>query len=177
VLNLASLVEQTALRHPDKAAFVLGERRLTYRELDGAARKLAHRLRAMGIEPGDKVALSCPNLPYFPIVYFGILKAGAVVVPLNVLLKRREIAYHLQDSQARAYFCFEGTPELPMGEEGAAGFAEAADCEHLVAITADPAAPPPMEGATTLGALLAAGDAAFDTVQKRWRRAAMVDVA
>ena len=71
-----------------------------------------------GIEPGDKVALSCPNLPYFPIVYFGILKAGAVVVPLNVLLKGREVAYHLDDSDAKAHFCFEGTADLPIGERG-----------------------------------------------------------
>ena len=68
-----------------------------------------------GIQPGDKVALSCPNLPYFTIIYFGILKAGATVVPLNVLLKGREVAYHLADSDAKAYFCFEGTPELPIG--------------------------------------------------------------
>ena len=67
-----------------------------------------------GLSKGDKVALSCPNLPYFPIVYYGILKTGAVVVPLNVLLKGREIAYHLGDSEAKAYFCFEGTAELPM---------------------------------------------------------------
>lgn len=167
MLNLATMVEQTALRHPDKAAFVLGEQRITYRQLDGAARKVADRLRAMGVGRGDKVALSCPNLPYFPIVYFGILKAGAVVVPLNVLLKGREVAYHLQDSEARAYFCFEGTAELPMGVEGAAGFAGAPACEHLVAITADPAAASPLAGATTLGALLAAGDPAFDTVQTR----------
>ena len=57
----------------------------------------------MGIRAGDHVALSCPNVPWFPIAYFGILKAGAVVVPLNVLLKPREIAYHLKDSDAKAY--------------------------------------------------------------------------
>ena len=68
------------------------------------------------------MALSCPNLPYFPIVYYGILKAGAVVVPLNVLLKGREVAYHLADSEAKAYFCFQGTAELPIGQEGYAGF-------------------------------------------------------
>ena len=55
------------------------------------------------------MALSCPNLPYFPLVYCGILKAGATVVPLNVLLKGREVAYHLDDSDAKAYFCFQGT--------------------------------------------------------------------
>ena len=71
-----------------------------------------------GIQPGDKVALSCPNLPYFSLIYWGILKAGATVVPLNVLLKGREVAYHLGDSDAKAYFCFEGTAELPIGAGG-----------------------------------------------------------
>ena len=70
---------------------------------------MANLLVSRGIRPGDKVALSCPNLPYFPIVYYGILKAGATVVPLNVLLKGREVAYHLDDSDAKAYFCFQGT--------------------------------------------------------------------
>ena len=86
-----------------------------------AANQVANLLVSRGIEPGDKVALSCPNLPYFTIVYYGILKAGATVVPLNVLLKGREVAYHLDDSDAKAYFCFEGTAELPMAKEGHAG--------------------------------------------------------
>ena len=86
-----------------------------------AANQVANLLVERGIEPGDKVALTCPNLPYFPIVYYGILKAGAAVVPLNVLLKGREVAYHLDDSDAKAYFCFEGTAELPMAQEGHAG--------------------------------------------------------
>jgi len=54
--------------------------------------------------------LSCTNIPQFPIIYYGILKAGAVVVPMNVLLKAREIAYHLTDSSAKAYFCFGAAP-------------------------------------------------------------------
>ena len=69
---------------------------------------MANLLVSRGIKPGDKVAFSCLNLPYFPIVYYGILKVGAVVVPLNVLLKGREIAYHLADSDAVAYFCVRG---------------------------------------------------------------------
>ena len=60
-------------------------------------------------------------MPWFPIAYFGILKAGAAVVPLNVMLKPREIAYHLKDSDARAMLAFEGTPELPIGEMVARG--------------------------------------------------------
>ena len=85
-------------------------RRMTYAEVERGrqhGRQPAGRARAS--EPGDKVALSCPNLPYFSLVYCGILKAGATVVPLNVLLKGREVAYHLDDSDAKAYFCFEGT--------------------------------------------------------------------
>ena len=93
----------------------------TYAQLDADASKVAAGLVSLGIAPGDHVALSCPNLPAFPVAYFGILKAGAVVVPLNVLLKPREIAYHLRDSDARALIAFEGTPELPMARMARAG--------------------------------------------------------
>ncbi|MFP6906891.1 MAG: long-chain fatty acid--CoA ligase [Verrucomicrobiota bacterium] len=154
MLNIATILETQAQRNPGRTAIVLGDTRLSYAQLNGAASQVANGLVARGIQPGDKVALSCPNLPYFPIVYFGILKAGAVVVPLNVLLKRREIAYHLNDAEARAYFCFEGSPQLPMGEEGHAGFNDAAGCEHLFIITADPAAPSPIENLATLGMLM-----------------------
>src|SRR5918995_5768571 len=123
--NLSSLLEGSAASCPQRTAVVLGETRLTYAQVDAAANQVANMLVARGIRPGDKVALSCPNLPYFPIVYYGILKAGAVVVPLNVLLKGREIAYHLGDCDAKAYFCFQGTPDLPMGTEGHAGFEQA----------------------------------------------------
>ena len=122
MLNLAVLLEHSARRRPRRTAVVFAEHRLTYAEIDAAACRVAAGLADLGVEPGDKVALTCPNLPYFPIVYYGILKAGAVVVPLNVLFKRREVAYHLEDSDAKAYFCFEGTAELPMGVEGRAGF-------------------------------------------------------
>ena len=115
-----------------------GSVRLTYAQVDAAANQVANLLVSRGIEPGDKVALTCPNLPFFPIVYYGILKAGAVVVPLNVLFKAREVAYHLNDSEAVAYFCFEGPPDLPMGSEGWDGFAEAAGCEHFFLIEARP---------------------------------------
>ena len=107
--NLASLLEDSAQRYGDREAVVLGDARLTYTEVNGAANQVANLLVERGIRPGDKVALSCPNLPYFPIVYYGILKAGATVVPLNVLLKGREVAYHLDDSDAKAFLCFEGT--------------------------------------------------------------------
>ncbi|HET7357129.1 MAG TPA: long-chain fatty acid--CoA ligase [Nocardioidaceae bacterium] len=164
MLNLSLFLEDSARSHPDRDAVVLGDTRLTYAQVDGFANRVANLLRSRGIQPGDKVALSCPNLPYFPIVYYGILKAGAVVVPLNVLLKGREIAYHLGDSDAKAYFCFEGTPDLPMGTEGAAGHAQADGCEHFFLITADPAAASPIDGVQTLGQAVADQPATGESV-------------
>src|SRR5512135_2070564 len=111
MLNLSMLLENQARKRPAAEAVVLSDRRLTYEQVHAAACQVANALVARGIRPGDRVALSCPNLPYFPIVYYGILKAGGIVVPLNVLFKGDEIAYHLRDSGARAYFFFEGTPE------------------------------------------------------------------
>lgn len=167
--NLATLLEHSAERYPDRAAIVLANpqgqsTRLTYAQVDGAANQVANLLVERGIRHGDKVALSCANLPYFTIVYYGILKAGATVVPLNVLLKAREVAYHLGDADARAYFCFEGTAELPIGQEGYAGFEQAPDCEHFFMITVDPAAQSPIVGTETMGAALAQQPPTFDTV-------------
>ncbi|MER7516489.1 long-chain fatty acid--CoA ligase [Streptomyces sp. NPDC126499] len=164
MLNLSILLEDSARAFPDRDALVLGPRRLTYRQVDAAANQVANLLVSRGVRPGDKVALSCPNLPYFPIVYYGVLKAGAVVVPLNVLLKGREIAYHLDDADVSAYFCFEGTPELAMAAEGHAGYREATAVEHFFVITADPEAPSPIAGTETLGQALAGMSTAFESV-------------
>ncbi len=162
--NLASLLENSAEKYADREAVVLGDTRLTYAEVNGAANMVANLLASRGIGAGDKVALSCANLPYFTIVYYGILKAGAAVVPLNVLLKGREVAYHLGDSDAKAYFCFEGTDELPIGKEGHAGFTEAEGCEHFWMITVDPAAASPVEGTETLGQGMNGQQPTFETV-------------
>ena len=165
MLNLSIFLEDSARRYPDREAVVLGDTRLTYAQVNGAANQVANLLVSRGIRPGDKVALSCPNLPYFPILYYGILKAGAVVVPLNVLLKGREIAYHLGDSEAKAYFCFQGTADLPMGTEGHAGFEQADGCEQFFMVTADPAAASPVEGTETLGQALKDQSPVFESVQ------------
>ncbi len=154
MLNLASILENSAREYPEKTALVFMGTRLTYSQVNAMANQVANGLQESGIVKGDRVALSCPNLPYFPIVYFGILKAGAIVVPLNVLLKAREIRYHLEDSQAKAYLCFEGTPELPMGKEGHSGFEQTASCEKFWMMMANPTAPPPMENVETMGMLI-----------------------
>lgn len=155
MLNLSVLLEDSARRYPTKSAFTFMDTTLNFAQINGAANQVAAGLRSKGIKPGDKVALSCFNLPYFPIVYFGILKAGGVVVPLSVLLKKDEIAYHLQDSDAKAYFCFVGTDDLPMGKMGAAGFQEAPDCEHFFMIMPKPDMAAPVEGMQTLGSVMA----------------------
>ncbi len=149
-LNLALVIEQHARLTPEKEAVVFADTRMSYGTLNSFANKVAQSLKEMGIGHGDKVALSCPNLPYFPIVYYGILKAGAAVVPLNVLFKPREIAYHLEDSDAKAVFVFEGTEELPLAQMVAKGFDEVDSCEHLVVMCAEPTDPSPIEGHRTL---------------------------
>lgn len=164
MLNLSVILEDSARRYAEKAAFTFMDTKLNFAQINAAANQVANGLVAKGIQPGDKVALSCLNLPYFPIVYFGILKAGAVVVPLSVLLKRGEIEYHLKDSDAKAYFCFVGTPELPMAQEGFAGFSNAPDCQHFFVITAQATDPSPIEGTATLGQLMAKQPPRFTSV-------------
>ena len=163
MLNLSVLLEDSAREKPDRVAVIFNETKLTYAQVNGTANQIANGLAKLGIGRGDKIALSCPNLPYFPLVYYGILKAGATVVPLNVLLKGREIAYHLADSDAKAYFCFQGTPDLPMGQFGFDGFQQTSTCDHFFMITADPTAPSPIEGTNTLGQLMGTQSPVFET--------------
>jgi len=158
------LLEDSAREEAQRDAIIFNQTRLSYAALNAAANQVANLLVQRGIRKGDKVVISCLNVPYFPIVYYGILKAGAVVVPINVLLKPREIAYHLQDSDAKAYFCFEGTPQLPLGETGYAGFERAGTCEHFFLMAADPTAPSPIAGVTTLGEALRDLPTTFETV-------------
>ena len=164
MLNLAHALERSAFLYPEKPAITFAEKAFTYTQLNAVANQVANALDALGIRPGDKVALSCPNLPYFPMIYYGILKAGAVVVPLNILFKGSEVAYHLNDSEARAYFCFEGTEDLPIGKNGWSGFNETDGCEHFFMITADPAQASDIQGVDTLSALLQNQSAEFRAV-------------
>jgi long-chain acyl-CoA synthetase len=99
-LNLGSIVVDSAARAPEATAVRLGDLGLTYAELDDRSARLATLLRERGLRPGDRVGVMLPNVPEFPIAYYGALRAGGVVVPMNVLLKRREIAFYLEDSGA-----------------------------------------------------------------------------
>ncbi|GAA4910175.1 long-chain-fatty-acid--CoA ligase [Streptomonospora salina] len=166
MLNLAIVLEDSAQKYPDRTALVHGDIRMPYSMLDGLAGQVANLLVERGVRPGDKIALACPNLPYFPIVYFGALKAGAVVVPVNVLSQSQELAYYLDDAEAKAFFCFEGTPELPLGERGKEAFDAAPGTEHFFVLPgAALATESSIEGAQTLWAALEGVSDRFESVQ------------
>ena len=106
--NLAVMLPESARKTPDKVAVILGESTLSYAQLDALSDRVSASLLAAGVAPGDSVGLQLPNIPQFVIAYFGILKAGGVVVPMNVLLKAPEIEFQLRDSGARTLITFVG---------------------------------------------------------------------
>lgn len=161
MLNIATFLETNANDIPEKIAIHFAGVDISYGELNRKVNIIASALEEVGIGKGDKVALSCLNLPYFPMIYYAILKVGAVVVPLNVLLKADDIAYHLDDSDAKAYFCFEGTKELPMGKEGVAAFERVQGCEMMWMIPSDPHSLE-SHGKDTLIKLMGSGKPQFD---------------
>jgi long-chain acyl-CoA synthetase len=119
-LNLASLLTESAERTPEAPAIRLGGLELGYGELDEHSARLATLLREHSFQPGDRVGVMLPNVPEFPVSYYGVLRAGGVVVPMNVLLKRREIAFYLEDSGAKLLLAWHG-----FAEEARAGAADA----------------------------------------------------
>jgi long-chain acyl-CoA synthetase len=104
--NLAGNLVATAARHPGLPALRLDDAVMTYAELDDASARIAARLRARGVAPGDRIGIMLPNVPQFAVVYYGVLRAGAVVVPMNVQLKQREVAFYLGDSGAQLVFAW-----------------------------------------------------------------------
>ncbi len=99
-MNLAANLTDTARRHPDRTALVLGDHELTYAQLDAASARVAGMLRARGVRPGDRVGVMLPNVPQFAMAYYGVLRMGGVVVPMNPLLKAREVDHYVSDSGA-----------------------------------------------------------------------------
>ena len=120
-LNLAFILRESAAAKPNKPALLLDGFRMTYRELDAATDAVAANLRAAGVERGQSVGLMLPNVPQFPIAYYGLLKAGAVVVPMNPLLKAGEIEHYLGDSDARALITWGGSAAEALEGAGKVG--------------------------------------------------------
>jgi len=105
--NLSSHLDQAAADQPDRVALRMDDLVLTYAQLREAAGRVSRLLSSSGIEPGDRVGLMLPNVPAFPIAFSGALAAGAVVVPMNPLLKSREVGYYLSDSGARVVLAWQ----------------------------------------------------------------------
>lgn len=121
--NLATILVRTAAGAPQRPALRLGDNVVTYAELDDASARLATYLRSHGVKPGDRVGLMLPNVPEFATLYYGILRAGAVVVPMNPLLKAREVDYYLGDSDASGILAWHTTgPGATTDERPSGGF-------------------------------------------------------
>ena len=127
-MNLAAILSDAAAQGPERLAVKLDDYELSYGLLEQAAMRVWGLLRAHGVEPGDRVALMLPNVPYFPAIYYGVLAAGAIAVPLNVLNKRREVEYYLRDCGAKLMFVWHDFA----GEAQPAG--AASGCETITVV-------------------------------------------
>jgi long-chain acyl-CoA synthetase len=106
--NLALNLTAAAWEHGPRPALLFDGIAMTYAEVDDASARMARLLRGRGVEPGDRVGIMLPNVPEFAVAYYGVLRAGGVVVPMNVLLKRREVAFCLGDSEAALVIAWHG---------------------------------------------------------------------
>src|SRR3954469_8456882 len=115
--NLASILAEAAERDPEHLAIKLDEFELNYEILNEATARVAGLLKSKGIQPGDRIGIMLPNVPHFPVAFYGALRAGAVVVPMNVLLKPREVGFYLKDPEAKIVFAWHDFAEA--AEQGA----------------------------------------------------------
>lgn len=149
-LNLGLILRESATQNSDKVALAIGDKTLSYATLHGHAQRLAGGLTGLGHKPGEHVALMLPNVPQFTIAYYAAHYAAAPVVPLNVLLRHEEVAYHLKDSEARTLVVWEG-----FYEQAKAAFDNVASCRNLVIVKADPTDTTAPDGVHNLSALIA----------------------
>src|SRR2546421_3013653 len=115
--NLAQLLTETATRYGERPALKLDDAVVTYDALNDGAARVAGLLKSRGLEPGDRVGVMLPNVPHFAIVYYGVLRAGGVIVPMNILLKPREVQFYLSDSGAKHVFAWHEVADA--AEQGA----------------------------------------------------------
>jgi long-chain acyl-CoA synthetase len=131
-LNLAMMLRESARAHPEKAALLYDGHAISYVELDAASDRFAAGLLARGLLPGEAVALQLPNVPSFVVACFGILKAGGVVVPMDMLRTAVDTAFVLRDSGARMLIT-----SSDVADEAAKGAADAGVQELVVLGTPD----------------------------------------
>ncbi len=126
-MNVGELLTNSAAQYPDKAAIIFRDQTTSYAELDRRANQVANALMGLGVQKGDRVGLLLHNIPLYLEAYYGILKAGAVVVPMNVLYKQGEVAYIMQDSGAKVLLTF-----APFAPVALAAASEAPDLKHVI---------------------------------------------
>jgi long-chain acyl-CoA synthetase len=119
--NLANLLTRTAAAHGDVIALKLDDLEVSYALLDEGSARVAGMLAAKGVGIGDRVGIMLPNVPYFALAYYGALRLGAVVVPMNVLLKGREVGFYLEDSGAQVVFAWHDFAQAAQTGADAAG--------------------------------------------------------
>jgi long-chain acyl-CoA synthetase len=117
--NLSSVLAQAAADHGERPAVRLDGLVLSYSQLRDTAGRAASLLSSFGVGPGDRVGVMLPNVPAFPIAFYGALGAGAIVVPMNPLLKNREVAHYVGDSGAKVVFAWhQAAAEAAKGAAG-----------------------------------------------------------
>ncbi|WP_329579058.1 long-chain-fatty-acid--CoA ligase [Streptomyces sp. NBC_01361] len=109
--NLATMLYETASAAPDKPCVIIDDTALTYAQVEELSGLVAGNLLSLGLERGAKVAVQLPNIPQFLFAYFGALRAGLVMVPLNPLLRAPEVTYHLENSDAQVLITCESFAE------------------------------------------------------------------
>jgi long-chain acyl-CoA synthetase len=125
--NLATLLTTSAAKYPERIAIRLDDAAVPYAALDAGSQRVAGLLQALGIEPGDRVGIMLPNVPHFPLAYYGALRLGAIVVPMNPLLSKREVAFYLENSGAKLLLAWHGFAESAEG-----GAAQVDGCDVLL---------------------------------------------
>jgi long-chain acyl-CoA synthetase len=136
--GLSGNLVASKVRYPDRVALRCDDLRFTFAEFDAAAGRVATLLDKAGIEPGDRVGLMLPNTPAFAIAFYGIMYGGAVAVPMNPLLKAREVAYYLSNSGAKALFASRSiAKEAASGADETGAQCWIVDDAELAKLTAD----------------------------------------
>src|SRR5262245_2682337 len=154
-MDLGQMLAQSAARYPEKTAVIFKDQRTSYAELNARANAVANALSGLGIEPGDRVALYIHNIPLYIEAYYGILKAGGTVVPMNVLYKPGEVEYILRDSGAKALLTF-----APFAQSALVATANAPEIRHVVV-----ASPEPIPGTVSWAEVIANASTAEPAVE------------
>ncbi len=118
---LYSVIDDSASKYPDQVYTIFNDATRTFAQVKGTADRIAHFLAVRGIQKGDRVAIFLPNLPHYPAIFFGILKAGAVCVTCNPLYTANELNYQLKDAGAKAVFCMDHPQFYPTTVEAIKG--------------------------------------------------------